>query len=49
MTATVNRRALDHVRELIATGRYVIDDRDAWSEHQLHAAGERVHRTARHG
>jgi hypothetical protein len=34
MTATLNRGALDHVRELIATARYVIDDRDAWSEHQ---------------
>jgi hypothetical protein len=34
MTATLNRRALDDARELIATGRYVIDDRDAWSEYR---------------
>jgi NAD-dependent dihydropyrimidine dehydrogenase PreA subunit len=33
--ATVSpRRALDDARELIATGRYIIDDRDAWSDHQ---------------
>jgi hypothetical protein len=49
MTVKRNERAYDYARELIAAGRYVIDDRDAWSEHQLHAAGERVHRTARHG
>lgn len=34
MTAVLNKGAYDHARGLIAAGRYVIDDRDAWSEHQ---------------
>jgi hypothetical protein len=41
-TATVklNRAAFEHAQELIRSGRRVIDDRDAWSEHQPSAAAE---------
>jgi hypothetical protein len=31
---TLNERAYDHARKLIADHKAVIDDRDAWSEHQ---------------
>jgi hypothetical protein len=34
MATKLNDRAYEHARNLIAAGRYVIDDRDAWSEHQ---------------
>ena len=34
MGARLNRRAFEQARELIVAGRYVFDDRDAWSEHQ---------------
>ena len=34
MTVKLNQRAYDHARDLIVAGKYVIDDRDAWSEHQ---------------
>jgi hypothetical protein len=34
MTVQLNRRAYDHARELIGQGRFVLDDRDMWSEHQ---------------
>ena len=40
MVVRLNQRAYDHARELIAAGRCVIDDRDAWSEHQPSAADE---------
>jgi hypothetical protein len=40
MAATLNRRAFDHARELIANGRYTIDDRGDWSEHQPTAQRE---------
>ncbi|HET6259786.1 MAG TPA: hypothetical protein VFE39_14160 [Pseudonocardia sp.] len=40
MTVKRNERAYDHARELIAAGRYVIDDRDAWSEHRPSAQQE---------
>ena len=30
----LNEAAYEHARELIATGKAVIDERDAWSEHQ---------------
>ncbi|HTF55580.1 MAG TPA: hypothetical protein VK735_49730 [Pseudonocardia sp.] len=40
MTVRLNQRALDHARNLIATGRYVLDGRDAWSEHQPSARQE---------
>jgi hypothetical protein len=34
MAVKLNQRAYDYARDLIAADRYVIDDRDAWSEHQ---------------
>jgi hypothetical protein len=40
MAATLNQRAFDHARELIADGRYTIDDRGEWSEHQPSAQRE---------
>jgi hypothetical protein len=40
MTVKLNEGAYDYARDLIAAGRYVIDDRDAWSEHQPSAAQE---------
>jgi hypothetical protein len=40
MAAKLNRRAFDHAQDLVAAGEYVIDDRDAWSEHQPSAQRE---------
>jgi len=40
MTVRLNQTAYDQARELIAAGRCVIDDRDAWSEHQPSARQE---------
>jgi hypothetical protein len=40
MTAKLNQRAFDQARDLIMAGKYVIDDRDAWSEHQPSAQRE---------
>jgi hypothetical protein len=40
MAAKLNKRAYEHARHLIAAGRYLIDDRDAWSEHQPSARQE---------
>jgi hypothetical protein len=36
----LNQKAYDHARRLIADGRAVLDDRDAWSEHQPSAQME---------
>jgi hypothetical protein len=30
----LNRKALEHAKELVNEGRVVLDERDAWSEHQ---------------
>jgi hypothetical protein len=30
----LNERAYDHAKRLIGEGRFVLDDRDDWSEHQ---------------
>jgi hypothetical protein len=30
----LNERAYDHAKNLIANGKFVLDDRDDWSEHQ---------------
>jgi len=30
----LNERAYRYARQLIGEGRYVLDDRDEWSEHQ---------------
>ena len=40
MAVKLNTRAYDHARNLIAEGRYVIDDRDGWSEHEPSARQE---------
>jgi hypothetical protein len=34
MAVQLNRRGFDHAKELVQQGKVVIDDRDAWSEHQ---------------
>jgi hypothetical protein len=34
MAVKLNRRAYDHAQELVKQGKVVVDDRDAWSEHQ---------------
>jgi hypothetical protein len=36
----LNRRAYEHARELINSGKFVFDDRDAWSDHQPSAQAE---------
>ena len=40
MAVKLNERAYEHARDLVAAGRCVIDDRDAWSEHQPSAQQE---------
>jgi hypothetical protein len=34
MAVTLNERAVEHARQLIAEGKFVLDERDLWSEHQ---------------
>jgi hypothetical protein len=34
MSVKLNRRGYDHAKGLIDKGRFVVDERDAWSEHQ---------------
>jgi hypothetical protein len=34
MAVKLNKRAYEHAQELIKAGKHVLDDRDAWSEHQ---------------
>jgi hypothetical protein len=34
MAVKLNRRGYQHARELVAAGKIVRDERDAWSEHQ---------------
>jgi hypothetical protein len=34
MTVKLNRTAFDYAKDLIKAGRFVFDERDAWSEHQ---------------
>jgi hypothetical protein len=36
----LNRKALDNAKELIGAGRFILDKRDDWSEHQPSAAQE---------
>ena len=43
MAVKLNRKAFDHARGLIKDGHYVIDDRDAWSEHQPSAQQENAY------
>ena len=40
MAVTLNRRAFEHAKELITEGRFVLDERGAWSEHQPSAQQE---------
>jgi hypothetical protein len=40
MAVKLNRRAYEHAQQLIEAGRYVIDERDDWSEHQPSAQQE---------
>jgi hypothetical protein len=35
MAVTLSRRAFEHAKGLIDDGRFVFDERDAWSEHQV--------------
>jgi hypothetical protein len=34
MTVKLNNRAYDHAKGLIQEGKFVFDERDAWSEHR---------------
>ena len=53
MAVTLSRRAYEHARELINDGRFVFDERDAWSEHRPSAQQEnefiRLHGFAEYG
>jgi hypothetical protein len=40
MAVTLNPRAYKHAKELISDGKFVYDERDAWSEHQPSAQEE---------
>jgi hypothetical protein len=40
MAVKLNKRAFDHAKELVGEGRAVLDERDAWSEHQPSAQRE---------
>ena len=53
MAVTLNPRAYKHAKELISEGRFVYDERDAWSEHRPSAEEEnefiRLHGFAEYG
>jgi hypothetical protein len=53
MAVTLNRRAYEQAKELIDEGRFVFDERDAWSEHRPSAQEEnefiRIHGFAEYG
>jgi hypothetical protein len=34
MAARLNQRAFAHAKQLVEEGKYVLDERDMWSEHQ---------------
>jgi hypothetical protein len=40
MTVELNKKSFDFAQERITKGDYVLDDRDAWSEHQPSAQKE---------
>jgi hypothetical protein len=40
VAVTLNNQAFAYAKELIANGRYVLDERDLWSEHQPSAQDE---------
>lgn len=43
MTTKLNNRAFDFAKELVKGGKYVIDDKDAWSEHRPSTAQENAY------
>ena len=48
MAVKLNSGAFDHAKELIDDGKFVFDERDAWSEHQPSAQQENAF-IERHG
>jgi hypothetical protein len=48
MAVKLNRSGFEHAKELIDGGRFVFDERDAWSEHQPSAQQENDY-IAQHG
>jgi hypothetical protein len=40
MAVKLNRSAFEHAKELVGKGKAVVDERDAWSEHQPSAQEE---------
>jgi hypothetical protein len=40
MAVRLNRTAFEHAKDLVEAGKFVFDQRDAWSEHQPTAAQE---------
>jgi len=40
MTVKLHRAGFDHAKELIEAGRFVLDERDDWSEHQPSTVAE---------
>lgn len=40
MAVKLNKRGFDHAKHLVERGKVVVDDRDAWSEHQPSAQQE---------
>lgn len=40
MAVTLNKKAFDYAKKLVSEGKVVIDERDAWSEHQPSAQKE---------
>jgi hypothetical protein len=48
MAVKLHRPGYDHAKKLVGDGHVVLDDRDAWSEHQPSAASENAF-IAEHG
>jgi hypothetical protein len=40
MAVKLNKKAFEHAKALVLEGKYVYDERDAWSEHQPSTADE---------
>jgi hypothetical protein len=40
MAVLLNRKAFEHAKTLVLEGKYVYDERDAWSDHQPSAEDE---------
>jgi hypothetical protein len=40
MAVKLNKVAFDHAKKLIEAGKFVVDNRDDWSEHQPSSQGE---------